>query len=319
MKDCNKHPCNRKVSIFCLAETLNIFDSVVMATVPLAKNRAPTLYSVVIINVLRCVIAGLATLASKPKRWPVVAVLLKSRCLAAENWGLNRPNAPNFARKLFGLLRHPVQNSLPNRIPPDCHHVKRDNHRCHFGDCPPCRQVCDKTHSACGHKCPAVCHSAVLVKVEGQKASMPWEQSAPLIERRDQPCPECKVPVTVTCLGGHETGDWPCFTAKSSSCGRPCGRRLACTNHACSLPCHKVERAPDLLHVTCFFKLCSGCLICWWYCRREPTAKNATTLAVNHVLKSARTTVRNPVTLGGVPLVNNCWESNVIAASPNPT
>lgn len=217
-----------------------VLNSVAMGIVPHAKNLAPALCSAEITSVHRCVIAGLVTLASKPKRWPVVAVLVKSRCLAAGNWGWNHPNVRNFARKFVSFFGDTLYTQLLYRIPPDCHHVKRDNHRCHFGDCPPCRQVCSKTHSACGHNCPAICHSAVLVKVEGQKASMPWEQSAPLIERRDQPCPECKVPVRVTCLGGHETSDWPCFMAKPSSCGRPCGRLLPCSNHTCSLPCHKI-------------------------------------------------------------------------------
>ncbi|CAH0546976.1 unnamed protein product [Brassicogethes aeneus] len=28
--------------------------------------------------------------------------------------------------------------------PSDCHHENRDKHRCHFGDCPPCKQTCNK-------------------------------------------------------------------------------------------------------------------------------------------------------------------------------
>ncbi|CAH1959936.1 unnamed protein product [Acanthoscelides obtectus] len=131
-------------------------------------------------------------------------------------------------------------------IPPDCHHPKREHHRCHFGECPPCKQVCDKLHSDCGHTCPALCHSDVLVKEEAQKASMPWEQTKPQIKRIAFPCPECVVPVPVTCLGGHETVNWPCHLAKPSSCQRPCRRILGCTNHTCSLPCHTVIGAPDV-------------------------------------------------------------------------
>ncbi|CAG9761630.1 unnamed protein product [Ceutorhynchus assimilis] len=127
------------------------------------------------------------------------------------------------------------------RIPPDCHHEQRDNHRCHFNDCPPCKQVCNKTRTSCQHRCSAVCHSAVLVKIEAQKASMPWERSSPKVEKVNQPCPDCEVPVKVTCLGGHETADWPCHKAKPTSCGRPCGRLLGCTNHTCTLPCHQEE------------------------------------------------------------------------------
>jgi len=47
------------------------------------------------------------------------------------------------------------------RKPPDCHHATRLPHRCHFGYCPPCKQICDKMLS-CGHHCPSVCHTAVL-------------------------------------------------------------------------------------------------------------------------------------------------------------
>ena len=47
----------------------------------------------------------------------------------------------------------------------------------------------------------------------------------------------------MTCLGGHETTDWPCHLAKPSSCGRPCGRRLPCGNHTCERSCHKVKNA----------------------------------------------------------------------------
>ena len=58
-------------------------------------------------------------------------------------------------------------------------------------------------------------------------------------------CPECQHPVPVTCLGGHETSDWPCAIAKSAPCGRKCGRSLACENHTCDRDCHKVKNAPN--------------------------------------------------------------------------
>lgn len=96
-------------------------------------------------------------------------------------------------------------------IPPDCHHEKRENHKCHFGDCPPCHQVCNKERSTCPHKCNAACHSAVLVKIEAQKASMPWEQTKPQLEKRALPCPDCMVPVPVTCLGKSISFLWKCF------------------------------------------------------------------------------------------------------------
>ena len=45
----------------------------------------------------------------------------------------------------------------------------------------------------------------------------------------------------VTCIGGHETRDWPCHKSTPSSCFRPCGQLLACTNHTCAKPCHIVD------------------------------------------------------------------------------
>lgn len=74
---------------------------------------------------------------------------------------------------------------------------------------------------------------------------MPWEETGPQIEKKELPCPDCEAPVQVTCLGGHETGDYPCHLAKPMSCGRPCGRLLTCENHTCTLECHAVEGAPD--------------------------------------------------------------------------
>ncbi|XP_056634026.1 NF-X1-type zinc finger protein NFXL1 [Diorhabda sublineata] len=143
-------------------------------------------------------------------------------------------------------------------ISPDCHHEKRDLHRCHFGDCPPCRQICNKVHDKCSHVCPAPCHSAVLVKIEGQKASMPWEQVKPQVVRKQLPCPDCVVKVPVTCLGEHETTDWPCHLAKPSSCHRPCGRILDCSNHICNLQCHIVEGAPGRIQAGINCEQCEG-------------------------------------------------------------
>lgn len=103
--------------------------------------------------------------------------------------------------KYFSLV---ISNNNTNnffRIPPDCHHNKREIHRCHFGDCPSCRQICNKEYKKCKHVCPSHCHSSVLVKIEGQKASMPWEETGPQIKRKCLPCPECQYPVSVTCLG----------------------------------------------------------------------------------------------------------------------
>ena len=59
-----------------------------------------------------------------------------------------------------------------------------------------------------------------------------------------------KVRVPVTCLGGHEIYDWPCYVANPTSCQRKCGRLLGCGNHTCNLLCHTVEGAPDKVLVS---------------------------------------------------------------------
>lgn len=104
-----------------------------------------------------------------------------------------------FVCCIFVLLIYGV--FCVHRLPSDCHHEQREKHRCHFGDCPPCKQQCKKSLPKCSHECPEPCHSAVLVKIENQKASMPWEQTDPKFERRNLPCPDCMFPVSVKCLG----------------------------------------------------------------------------------------------------------------------
>lgn len=131
------------------------------------------------------------------------------------------------------------------RNPPDCHHQKRSHHLCHFGECPSCKQICNKNRDMCSHLCSAPCHSSVLVKMQTPKATMPWEQTGPQLEKKCLPCPDCLVPVPVTCLGGHETSEWPCYNSRVSSCHRPCGRILLCSNHLCNKLCHLVLDAAD--------------------------------------------------------------------------
>jgi len=153
--------------------------------------------------------------------------------------------------------------------PPECHHENRIPHNCHFGPCPPCKQVCDKPLSGCGHRCPVACHDNVEVKVEvegSMKAATPWEAvhtgtvGGVRREVKATECPPCQVPVSVTCLGGHETSDWPCHMAKPSSCHRPCGRSLPCGNHTCTRSCHKVKNAPGEVNAGTNCRKCeAGC------------------------------------------------------------
>ncbi|XP_069833688.1 NF-X1-type zinc finger protein NFXL1 isoform X1 [Dendropsophus ebraccatus] len=126
--------------------------------------------------------------------------------------------------------------------PSTCHHEAREKHRCHFGPCPPCRQICQKTLQKCGHLCPAPCHDEALVKQKGlPQPAGPWEQPCePAYIQTALPCPPCVVPMSVECLGKHEVGPLPCHASGPFSCKRPCGRLLPCGNHTCLRECHKV-------------------------------------------------------------------------------
>ncbi|KPP79604.1 NF-X1-type zinc finger protein NFXL1-like, partial [Scleropages formosus] len=121
------------------------------------------------------------------------------------------------------------------RSPPTCHHSSREKHRCHFGTCPPCRQICQRVLEACGHTCPALCHDEVMVKkTDRTQLAGPWEQlSEPAFVCKALPCPPCQVPIDTACLGEHEVSPLPCHSCGPFSCGRPCGRLLACGNHRC--------------------------------------------------------------------------------------
>ncbi|XP_076446589.1 NF-X1-type zinc finger protein NFXL1-like [Babylonia areolata] len=140
----------------------------------------------------------------------------------------------------------PPRCNLPCKIRPVCHHPERQKHRCHFGECPACSQVCNLPLPSCLHSCPVRCHDAVKVKVEDRgKKEGPWARTAAYIETVKQPCPPCQVPVPVECMGKHEISQFPCSEVRPHSCGRKCGRGLECGNHTCQLDCHVVHGAPD--------------------------------------------------------------------------
>jgi len=141
--------------------------------------------------------------------------------------------------------------------PPDCHHAERIKHKCHVGECPPCKQVCDIKLS-CGHFCPELCHD----RVKNKKVLRPWEKQESKYLKLD--CPPCMVPVGVECAGKHEIVTFPCHLAKENySCGRLCGRTLKCTNHKCELKCHVVENAVDEI------KSGSNCMECESHCLKK--------------------------------------------------
>lgn len=70
----------------------------------------------------------------------------------------------------------------------------------------------------------------------------PWEKPAEVSYKLvDQPCPPCREPVIVKCRGLHETTLRDCSDSSAYSCGRACGRNLACGNHTCEKQCHEAE------------------------------------------------------------------------------
>ncbi|XP_055611360.1 NF-X1-type zinc finger protein NFXL1 [Uranotaenia lowii] len=133
---------------------------------------------------------------------------------------------------------------LPCRIPSKCHHL--NPHNCHQDDCPSCQQVCGLPNDTtkCEHPCWAKCHDAVRVVTKDKNfvPAGPWDAPTEIVEIKQLPHPECEVKVPVTCIGQHETAQWPCYNSKPASCGRECGRQLKCGVHKCPLPCHSLKR-----------------------------------------------------------------------------
>uniref|UniRef100_A0A182WAM4 PHD-type domain-containing protein n=1 Tax=Anopheles minimus TaxID=112268 RepID=A0A182WAM4_9DIPT len=152
---------------------------------------------------------------------------------------------------------------MPCRVPSKCHHP--NTHSCHTGECPPCTQPCGEPNDTtnCEHPCRAKCHDAVRVvtRDKNHKPVGPWDVPKEIVEVKTLPHPACTENVSVMCLGGHETADWPCSNSKPSSCGRPCDRLLKCGVHRCPLPCHKVtHRASTTQDSRC--EACStGCTL----------------------------------------------------------
>ncbi|RNA28661.1 NF-X1-type zinc finger NFXL1 [Brachionus plicatilis] len=124
--------------------------------------------------------------------------------------------------------------------PAKCHHEKIQNHKCHYGDCPPCQLTCGKKHP-CNHICQNVCHTAVLTEiVENKDREGPWIPLKIRKEILNIECKPCVYPVPVECFGAHEISDLPCHSAKPFNCGRKCGRMLSCTRHKCEYECHLI-------------------------------------------------------------------------------
>jgi len=215
LRDCKRHPCNRKC---CDGLTCPPCEQNCNKTLPCKNHKCAS----------RCH-QGSCYPCNLTKE--LTCACGHSRILVP--CGREKMTAPPKCKQLC-------------RKSPDCHHEQREPHKCHFGECPPCRQICGIVMS-CGHSCKAKCHDNVKVVSNGPKASVPWEETGPRQEIVATKCPDCSHLVSVTCPGGHETSRWPCHAAKSRPCGRVCGRRLACGNHVCQRECHKVKNAPNEL------------------------------------------------------------------------
>ncbi|PAA60769.1 hypothetical protein BOX15_Mlig000051g2 [Macrostomum lignano] len=135
----------------------------------------------------------------------------------------------------------PPRCPRPCQAPPDCRHPAREPHPCHSGACPPCRLPCG-AELPCGHACQSPCHAAKLVTIK-REVRGPWDGPAEVQELRCLPCPPCRAPVPVRCLGGHEVANAPCCEAKPRSCGRACGAEMNCGRHRCELDCHELVTA----------------------------------------------------------------------------
>lgn len=215
MRLCNRHPCNKKCCDCLLTNNFNVCEKICDTTLNCRKHKCP------------------APCHSGPCYPCPRTIIIQCRC------GNSKITVPCGTKRI-----KPPHCKKLCKIPPVCHHLKRESHKCHQGACPPCKKICNLTYKQCDHQCPAVCHTKIWIKVQINGATGkpmgPWDTPKEVMQQKTLPCPPCEVPVMVTCLGGHETLPWPCHKAISSSCQRACGQLLKCTNHNCELICHKI-------------------------------------------------------------------------------
>lgn len=165
----------------------------------------------------------------------------------------------------------------PCAIPATCHHSNREPHLCHFGPCPPCRQICGVQSSHCQHSCPLPCHDPIpdplpLTKREKRLGIRPTYP--PPIAFDQVRCPPCPYLVTRSCLGRHEIREVKCSTPKKFQCDRQCGNPLECGNHQCNKPCHEVtidRRQPDWKDHS--KGVCDSCSKCELPCHKDLVPK----------------------------------------------
>eukprot|EP00055_Hartaetosiga_balthica_P010200 m.42818 g.42818 ORF g.42818 m.42818 type:complete len:714 (-) comp7079_c0_seq1:187-2328(-) len=128
--------------------------------------------------------------------------------------------------------------------PSYCRHDKKSPHKCHFGLCPRCVQVCNTPHEGCGHLCSRRCHDKRAVEkdkemTKTQRKKQKQRVSEPLaVVKQMTSCPPCNVPFPRSCVGAHEVEALPCHDHARYACKRVCGRMLSCGHHFCKERCH---------------------------------------------------------------------------------
>lgn len=130
------------------------------------------------------VVAGAAGGSSWPPVFQVRVTRVQSQCrsdvlVVPPSWTslVDESEAPNrrAAKRRAGKDQRrrpfaPIQlllvklGSVSSRCPSSCHHSLPEEHRCHPGTCPPCRQPCLLPLPGCSHTCPQSCHDEVLVR-----------------------------------------------------------------------------------------------------------------------------------------------------------
>eukprot|EP01114_Cavostelium_apophysatum_P002131 TRINITY_DN11856_c0_g2_i1.p1 TRINITY_DN11856_c0_g2~~TRINITY_DN11856_c0_g2_i1.p1 ORF type:complete len:467 (-),score=63.05 TRINITY_DN11856_c0_g2_i1:30-1430(-) len=145
-------------------------------------------------------------------------------------------------------------------IPSLCHHPTRVPHFCHFGPCPPCKEICNCDSKDCNeagekHSCPLLCHdpappnAALWFKVDHRSKKTHQKKLVPPapVTIDQVVCPQCAVIVKRPCLGEHEIFDKVCSTPVTFPCLRTCGNLLECGNHECCAACHHITTRRELV------------------------------------------------------------------------
>ena len=169
-------------------------------------------------------------------------------CCPFRNSGRQRMNGNvnlNIAKELWsdtaGIPTHSCHEVCDNQL--NC-----TVHRCdlpcgHIGNCPPCGRLVHNASCACGAevsstpiRCgegPPLClRRCQRVRACGHPCYQTCHTSA---------CPPCVVRVERECIGGHgQRSIVPCCITEVS-CGKACGKALACGVHTCRTRCHPQE------------------------------------------------------------------------------